>query len=249
MFQKFNPSKFIEENLKSHTFEEVLDLLYKKAKNSFLRFIKESYSDFKDNYDEILTNLHSSDLEYVSLYIRGKLNKCPVCGKFFEGGHKCCSKECSMKFNYGLERFTNILDKTNNFEESLRELHREEGPNKFSADINSIYPYFKQQFDELLKKIGTDDLRFINLYIQDKLSKCKVCGKVTVKPRIFCCAKCYGQGFDYNEINKNKDYTKIGQSISEALLNRTEKEKKEHLEKIRKTKLERYGKEGLLYRT
>ena len=244
MFQKFNPSKFIEENLKSHTFEEVLDLLYKKAKNSFLRFIKESYSDFKDNYDELLTKLNSSDLEYVSLYIRGRLNKCPVCGKYFEGKHnKCCSKECSMKFNYGLERFTGILDKTNNFEESLRELHREEGPNKFSADINSIYPYFKQQFDELLKKIGSDDLRFINLYIQDKLSKCKVCGKVIVKPRIFCCAKCYGQGFDYNEINKNKDYTKIGQSISDTLLNRTEKEKKEHLEKIRKTKLERYGKE------
>ena len=242
MFQKFNPSKFIEENLKSHTFEEVLDLLYKKAKNSFLRFIKESYCDFKDNYDEILTKLNSSDLEYVSLYIRGKLNKCPVCGKYFEGKHnKCCSKECSMKFNYGLERFTNILDKTNNFEESLRELHREEGPNKFSADMNSIYPYFKQQFDGLLKKIGSDDLRFINLYIQDKLSKCKVCGKVTVKPRIFCCAKCYGQGFDYNEINKNKDYTKIGQRISEVKLNRTEKEKQEHLEKIRKTKLERYG--------
>lgn len=78
MFQKFNPSKFIEENLKSHIFEEVLDLLYKKAKNSFLRFIKESYSDFKDNYDEILTKLNSSDLEYVSLYIRGRLNKCPV---------------------------------------------------------------------------------------------------------------------------------------------------------------------------
>ena len=112
MFQKFNPSKFIEENLKSHTFEEVLDLLYKKAKNSFLKFIKESYSDFKDNYDELLTKLNSSDLEYVSLYIRGRLNKCPVCGKYFEGKHnKCCSKECSMKFNYGLERFTGILDK------------------------------------------------------------------------------------------------------------------------------------------
>lgn len=252
MFQKFNPSKFIEENLKSHSFEEVLDLLYKRAKNSFLRFIKESYSDFKDNYDEILTKLDASpeaktstsDLEYVSLYIRGRLNKCPVCGKFFEGWHKCCSKECSKKFNYGLERFTNILDKTNNFEESLRELHKEEGPNKFSADINNIYPYFKQQFDELLKKIGSDDLRFINFYIQDKLSKCKVCGKVTVNPRVFCCAKCYGQGFDYSEINKNKDYAKIGQSISEALLNRTEKEKQDHLEKIKKTKLERYGKEG-----
>lgn len=239
MFKKFNPSEFLREQLKTLSFEESLRVLSNRSKNAFLRFIKESYNDFKEDYDRILEELNQTSLEYISLYINGKYHKCPECGKYCK--HICCSKECSKKHNYNLKLFNELLEK-NDFETSLRLLHQKVGANRFTADVNRFYSEYKTQFDELLEKIGSNDTRFISLYIEDKLTKCKACGKTIVKPRVYCSSKCYGEDFDYSSVPK--DYKAIGQKISKSLLERTKEQKKDQLEKIKKTKKERYGNPG-----
>lgn len=239
MFQKFNTSEFLREQLKTSSFEESLKILFNRSRNAFLRFIKESYEDFKEDYNKILNKIGQEDLKYVSLYISGKFHKCPECGKYSK--HICCSKECSKKHNYNLKLFNELLEK-NDFETSLRLLHQKVGANRFTADVNRFYPIFKSQFDELLEKIGSNDTRFISLYIEDKLTKCKACGKTIVKPRVYCSSKCFGKDFDYSSVPK--DYKAIGQKISKSLLSRTEEQVQDQIEKIRKTKLERYGNPG-----
>lgn len=241
MFQKLNVTEYIKEHLKTLSFQDSLRELKNKTKGNFTRLIQQAYNDFKPELDEIFSELKQTDFKYIGLYIQGKLKKCPECGKFSE--NTCCSRECYLKHNYALDAFSEIL-KEHSFEDSLRIFHKQVGANFFTVYVNKIYPHFKSEFDELLKKIGSKDTRFISLFIEDKLSKCKVCGKTIVKPRIYCGVKCYVKGTDYAEIVSRRDYVETGRKISKTLLSRTDEERKNQLLKSRKTKLERYGNPG-----
>ena len=243
MFQKFNTSEFLRESLKSLSFIESLKVLRLKTKNTFTRLIKEAYPDFKTSFDEIFEFLGQTDFKYIGLYIQGKLHPCPECGRYCL--KKCCSKECSYKHSYFSEFFKETL-KTKDFKTALRELHGKIGPKKFTAEVNRLYPEYKSQFDELLQELGAPDTSYISLYIENKLSKCKACGKTVIKPRVYCCSECYGKDFDYSEINKSKDYKAIGRKISKKLQAKTPEQWEEQRRKTKQTKLERYNNENFV---
>lgn len=228
MFQKFNTSEFFRESLKSLSFIESLKVLRLKTKNTFTRLIKEAYPDFKTSFDEIFEFLGQADFKYIGLYIQGKLHPCPECGRYCL--KKCCSKECSYKHSYFSEFFKETL-KTKDFKTALRKLHEKLGSNKFTAEVNRLYPEYKSQFDELLQELGAPDTTYISLYIEDKLSKCKACGKTVIKPRVYCCSECYGKDFDYSITNKNKDYKKSEKRFPRSFRQRPQNNGKNNAEK------------------
>lgn len=239
MFKKFDTVKFIKDNLKELSFFETLKKLYETVYiNSYTRLLNESYIEFKEQYDELFLLFPKKDFKYFNLYFSNKLNKCPVCGKYCI--KETCSKECSKKYNYTYKEFDNYL-KENDFETSLRMLLESHGANNFTKNISKLYFLYKEDFDTLLKKIGSEDLTYINLYLQDKLCKCKICGKTIKKPRIYCSYECENKGKDFDKINSKKDYILIGKNISKSL---KDVDFEKAWEKRKKTRLEKYGNEN-----
>lgn len=254
----FDVINYIKDNSKL-SFIKILENIKKEVgSNNFTRIIKKAYIDYKDEFDDIFKEIGQTEWKYIGLFLDNKLNKCPVCGRYCL--KKTCSKECSKKYSYAENEFKELMLREKDFEESLKILLYKHGSNRFTSYIAKLYSNYKTDFDNLFNKIGSEDLTYVNLYLQDKLCKCKICGKTIKKPRIYCSYACENKGKDFSEINSRKDYETIGKNISKGLQNvdfekaflrRQETRLKKYgdknytnREKAKQTCLEKYGKES-----
>lgn len=94
------------------------------------------------------------------------------------------------------------------FEEYLKKILNKFGPNNFTRIIKADYEKYKKDFDELFNKLGQSDWKYINLYIQNKLNKCPVCGRYCIKKTCSKeCSKKYSYSLnEFKELLKNNTF-------------------------------------------
>ena len=93
------------------------------------------------------------------------------------------------------------------FEEKLK-IFNKENTNNVSRQFKEIYQYFSKDFDDLFKKIGIDKndpkcFRKLVLFLNNKLYKCKHCGKIT--EREYCSRVCANSNHSEKSIKLQRE--------------------------------------------